>query len=154
MNPFIRRIAAAAAASALLFTFAAAATVAWGDRSEMVTRIQTRLREWGYYQGNVDGAFGQKTYDAVVHFQRTNGLPADGVVGAQTAAALGISLGSPVAAAAYQESETMLLARLINGEARGEPYIGQVAVGAVVQPCAQRRLPRHHCGRDLPAGRV
>lgn len=115
-----------------LFTQADAASVAWGSKGDMVRQIQTRLKEWGYLSGTADGVFGKETYDAVVSFQRTNGLSVDGVVGARTAAAMGLSLSGTVAAAGYQESETMLLARLINGEARGEPYIGQVAVGAVV----------------------
>ena len=81
----------------------------------------------------MDGLFGQKTYDAVVWFQKKNGLKADGVVGNATAAALGIAMndGGSVQAAAT-ESESYLLARLVHGEARGEPYTGKVAVAAVV----------------------
>ena len=78
-------------------------------------------------------AFARDTYNAVIWFQEKNGLRADGVVGSATAAALGVTLkGSSLASAHYQESELTLLARLVNGEARGEPYIGQVAVAAVV----------------------
>ena len=76
--------------------------------------------------------FGKQTYDAVVWFQRKNGLKVDGVVGESTAAALGVTLTGSVSAAGYNESETYLLGRLVHGEARGEPYVGKVAVAAVV----------------------
>lgn len=114
----------------------AEAAVAWGSRGEQVSQVQRKLKQWGYYAGAVDGVFGQATYDAVISFQRKNGLTADGVVGAQTAAAMGLSLTGTVAAsssaASSYQSDVELLARLIHGEARGEPYVGMVAVGAVV----------------------
>lgn len=116
----------------LAFTQADAAMVAWGDKGAQVRQIQQKLQQYGYFSGTVDGVFGKQTYDAVVRFQRKNGLKVDGVVGATTAAALGLSLGGSVAAAGYQESETYLLGRLVHGEARGEPYVGKVAVAAVV----------------------
>ncbi len=107
-------------------------TLTLGSRGEHVTLIQQRLKEWGYYTGTVDGIFGRGTYNAVVRFQRKNGLTADGRVGRKTAAAMGISITRTISASLYQESELSLLARLVSGEARGEPYIGQVAVAAVV----------------------
>jgi len=111
----------------------AQAAIAWGSRGSDVIRIQQRLRQYGYMDGPADGIFGQETYDAVIWFQRKNGLKADGVVGPATAAALGISLGGgSTAASSYNESEIYLLARLVYGEARGEPYVGKVAVAAVV----------------------
>ena len=108
------------------------AVISLGSRGEKVALIQQRLKEWGYYTGAVDGIFGRGTHNAVVQFQRKNNLSVDGQVGRKTAAAMGISLTGTVSAALYQESELSLLARLVNGEARGEPYIGQVAVAAVV----------------------
>lgn len=117
---------------ALCLLPARADTLSTGSRGERVALIQQRLKEWGDYSGEVDGIFGRATYEAVVRFQRRNGLSADGIVGAKTAEALGISLTGDVSAALYQESELSLLARLVSGEARGEPYIGQVAVAAVV----------------------
>ena len=116
----------------LAFARADAAVVAWGSRGEQVRRVQQKLIDYGYLKGEADGVFGKQTYDAVVWFQRKNGLSVDGVVGASTAAALGVSLAGSVAASAYNESETYLLGRLVHGEARGEPYIGKVAVAAVV----------------------
>ncbi len=127
---------AAALVLALLLTLTVTqghgAVLSLGSRGEKVALIQQRLKEWGYYTGAVDGIFGRGTHNAVVRFQRKNGLSVDGQVGRRTAAAMGISLTGTVSAALYQESELSLLARLVNGEARGEPYIGQVAVAAVV----------------------
>lgn len=119
----------------LFFVFARAdgQTAAWGSTGETVRLIQQKLIQYGYMQGTADGVFGKKTYDAVVWFQRKNGLTVDGVVGAKTAAALGISLNNAsVSAASSSESEAYLLGRLVHGEARGEPYVGKVAVAAVV----------------------
>lgn len=119
---------------ALFFSFvrADAVVVAWGDKGDQVTLIQQKLKQYGYFSGTVDGVFGKQTYDAVVWFQRKNGLKVDGAVGESTAAALGITLTGSVSAASYNESETYLLGRLVHGEARGEPYVGKVAVAAVV----------------------
>ncbi|MBQ9300680.1 MAG: spore cortex-lytic enzyme [Clostridia bacterium] len=110
------------------------AAVTWGSRGDDVYRVQAKLAQYGYYSGALDGIFGQATYNAVVWFQRRNHLTPDGVVGSATAAALGISLGQPAASTAISatESESYLLARLVHGEARGEPYTGKVAVAAVV----------------------
>ena len=111
---------------------AEAATLTMGSRGERVALIQQRLKEWGDYTGKVDGVFGRGTYNAVVRFQRRNGLSVDGQVGKKTAAAMGIPLTGTISASLYRDSELTLLARLVSGEARGEPYIGQVAVAAVV----------------------
>ncbi|KRQ87996.1 Spore cortex-lytic enzyme precursor [Caloramator mitchellensis] len=107
------------------------ASYGWGSRGNTVIEIQKRLKNWGYYTGNVDGIYGYKTYIAVKNFQTKNGLYPDGIVGPKTLAALGISEYS--AQRGYSGSQNYeLLSRLISGEARGEPYIGQVAVGGVV----------------------
>ena len=108
-----------------------------GASGQTVKEIQSKLRDWGYYSGPVDGIYGSKTEEAVKYFQRKNGLNADGQVGDQTLAALGItptgnSGGGGSGGGAAQSGDLYLLARLISAEARGEPYIGQVAVGAVV----------------------
>lgn len=111
-----------------------------GSSGATVTEIQTRLKEWGYYSGEVDGVYGSKTEAAVRYFQSSNGLSADGQVGNQTLAALGITPsdsgnsggGSSGTSGGDQSGDVYLLARLISAEARGEPYVGQVAVGAVV----------------------
>ena len=101
-----------------------------GSSGETVKQIQTRLKEWGYYDGTVDGVYGSSTEKAVKYFQEKNGLTADGKAGQKTLDALGIY--GQQAAAGSGSGDEALLARLISAEARGEPYSGQVAVGAVV----------------------
>lgn len=100
-----------------------------GSTGQTVKTIQTKLKNWGYYTGTVDGIFGSKTTAAVKYFQRSNGLTVDGIVGAKTAAAMGITLSGSTTGTS---GDSYLLARIIHAEARGEPYVGQVAVGAVV----------------------
>ncbi len=126
----------------LLATFFATATLALcltrgveavtyqkGSSGSVVTQIQNKLKSWGYYTGEADGVYGSKTETAIRRFQEKNGLTVDGKAGPQTLAALGISGGS---ASDANSGDVALLARLISAEARGEPYTGQVAVGAVV----------------------
>jgi len=119
----------------LLPLAADAAVLKRGSRGDEVVTLQKKLKQWGYYDGSVDGIFGAGTEKAVQYFQRKNGLTADGVVGAKTAAALGMTLsGSGQTAQADNSSDrsVRLLAACIYGESRGEPYKGQVAVGAVI----------------------
>ncbi len=138
-----KRIALFVLAAVLLAgipTMAEAASLAWGSTGEQVRQVQQKLKQWGYYDGAVDGVYGQGTYNAVVKFQKKNGLTADGVVGAGTAAAIGITLsgtgGSTTTSSqpsrGTSNGDLTLLARLVHGEARGEPYKGKVAVAAVV----------------------
>ncbi len=101
--------------------------------------VQKKLKNWGYYTGNVDGIYGSKTKTAVRLFQKKNGLVVDGIVGNKTLAAMGITSSmlssgnqSTGGVNGYSSSDVKLLARLIYAEARGESYTGQVAVGAVV----------------------
>lgn len=106
-----------------------AVTYKQGSTGSVVTKIQQKLSNWGYYSGAVDGVYGSKTVSAVKYFQRTNGLTADGKCGPKTLAALGINVSETNQSTS---GDIDLLARLISAEARGEPYTGQVAVGAVV----------------------
>ena len=106
----------------------------YGSRGSEVTQIQTKLKRWGYYNGNVDGIYGTQTVNAVKYFQRKNGLTQDGIAGPATMKAMGIynSSATSSSSSSSNSNNVNLLARLIYGEARGEPYTGQVAVGAVV----------------------
>lgn len=101
-----------------------------GSTGTEVRQIQTRLKQWGYYKGSVDGVYGSGTRSAVIAFQRKNGLNADGVAGPATLAAIGLPSGGSTGG--YSTNDINLLARVISAEARGEPYTGQVAVGAVI----------------------
>lgn len=124
----------------------------WGSSGQHVRTLQWRLQQWGYFEGNIDGVYGAKTYGAVVNFQRKNGVwPADGVVGTSTWRALGllgsVSRGGGGAAPANQPASSQqgdpvsyinrsdqlnLLARVVAAEAQGEPFEGQVAVASVI----------------------
>lgn len=104
----------------------------YGSSGSEVRQIQTRLKNWGYYKGSIDGVYGSRTYSAVKSFQRKNGLTADGIAGQATLAAMGITSASTSSNTGTNSANINLLAHLINGEARGEPYTGMVAVGAVV----------------------
>jgi N-acetylmuramoyl-L-alanine amidase len=101
-----------------------------GSRGTEVRNIQTRLKNWGYYKGSIDGIYGTQTKNAVIAFQKKHNLTADGIAGPKTLEKIGLPTNS--GGNGYSDSEYNLLARLISAEARGEPYIGQVAVGAVV----------------------
>ncbi|MCT8975871.1 spore cortex-lytic enzyme [Clostridium sp. CX1] len=116
----------------------------YGDRGNIVLEIQRRLKAWGYYDGDLDAIYGYRTYTGVRSFQAKHGLAVDGIAGDRTLNALGINAGQYAANQASttnnsnpgkyttNNQDVMLLARAINGEARGEPYEGQVAVGAVI----------------------
>ncbi|MBM6721526.1 spore cortex-lytic enzyme [Pseudoflavonifractor phocaeensis] len=114
-----------------LAQYAQAVTYRQGSTGEQVRIIQSKLKNWGYYDGTVDGIFGSRTAEAVKYFQRKNGLTADGIVGPATLRALGMSTGGG-SGSSSQSASLDLLARVISAEARGEPYSGQVAVGAVI----------------------
>jgi N-acetylmuramoyl-L-alanine amidase len=106
----------------------------YGSQGNEVKQIQEKLKRWGYYSGSVDGIYGSQTLAAVKSFQKKNGLTVDGIAGEKTLAAMGITSSSSSSSTASNSnsSDVNLLARLIYGEARGESYTGQVAVGAVV----------------------
>ena len=107
----------------------------WGSRGDVVREIQTRLQDWGYPIDYVDGIFGLNTYEAVVEFQRNNGITPDGIVGSRTLELMGINpsqgQSESVDITDYDE-DLRILAAAIHGEGRGEPYEGQVAIGAVI----------------------
>ena len=118
-----------------------AAVLKQGSTGTLVKTMQTRLIKWGYMKGTADGIFGPKTKAGVIAFQKKNGLVADGIVGTKTAQAMGIKLSSSSSSSSTTTSsssntassaELNLLAHVVYGEARGEPYTGQVAVAAVV----------------------
>lgn len=104
----------------------------YGSRGTEVRTIQEKLKRWGYYSGSVDGIYGSQTVSAVKSFQKKNGLTVDGIAGTQTLEAMGITSSSSSSSSSNNSSNVNLLARVVYGEARGEPYTGQVAVAAVV----------------------
>lgn len=101
-----------------------------GDEGADVAILQRKLKELSYYNGVIDGLYGKGTTNAVKLFQRDNGLMTDGIVGDETYQAL--PKGNLESRMDVSREEIILLARIINGEARGESFRGKVAVGAVI----------------------
>lgn len=125
----------------LVFTYIAVLTIQnnsvealskYGSRGSEVRTIQEKLKRWGYYTGGVDGIYGSLTVSAVKKFQQKNGLAVDGIAGTKTLNAMGIMTSSSSSSSTNNSSNVNLIAKAIYGEARGEPYTGQVAVGAVI----------------------
>lgn len=114
-----------------------------GSSGGDVYELQGRLQYLGYYHGKIDGSFGWQTYSSVRTFQWKFGMKVDGIVGPKTKLMLwkatkqwapgtnnqtNVTAGSQAASS----NDITLLARAVYGEARGEPYAGQVAVAAVI----------------------
>ncbi|WP_044641667.1 spore cortex-lytic enzyme [Risungbinella massiliensis] len=117
-----------------------------GSRGLDVRELQSRLKFVGFYTGKIDGVFGTRTYRAVRLFQYEFGLRIDGVAGFQTQQKLkaasrnynpygggGGPQNQPVQSSkGFSAADLRLLAQAVHAEARGEPYIGQVAVAGVI----------------------
>ncbi|EDS72693.1 spore cortex-lytic enzyme [Anaerofustis stercorihominis] len=133
-------VCAVFSASIILVNIYAANYVYYGSPAAHVKPVQEKLKRWGYYDGSVDGKFGAATEKAVKYFQRKNGLTQDGKAGKSTLEKMGLynllsSSGSTSAgssSSSTNSNDVNLIARAVNGEARGEPYEGQVAVAAVI----------------------
>ncbi len=110
----------------------AAALSKYGSSGNEVTQIQQKLQSLGFYNGSIDGVYGTETKNAVTEFQKSCGLTPDGIAGTKTLTYLGLSSNSSSNSYGFTQSEVELLARTISAESRGEPYEGQVAVGAVI----------------------
>ncbi|WP_026021170.1 spore cortex-lytic enzyme [Paenibacillus senegalensis] len=132
--------------------------IKYGNKGDDVYELQGRLKFLGFYNYNIDGDFGYRTLKAVKWFQGEFGLTVDGVVGAKTKDMLsratknwspsapgggGGTAGGGEAAgdnanlttsprANVTENDIQIMANAVYGEARGEPYVGQVAVAAVI----------------------
>ena len=124
----MKRISVLAIILILIFPVSVSALSRIGSTGQEVRNIQTRLKNWGYYHYNVDGIYGSRTASAVKSFQRKHGLTPDGIAGPATLSKIGLPTGS----SQTTSNNKTLLAMAINGEARGESYEGQVAVGAVI----------------------
>jgi N-acetylmuramoyl-L-alanine amidase len=135
------------------------AQIKYGSKGEDVYELQGRLKYLGYYWGEVDGQFGSKTQQAVKNFQYKFGMKVDGIAGSKTKLRLWESTkdwtpdktprkqagaGAPQNPPAggnnlpasnhlgLSEQDLNLMANAVYGESRGEPYVGQIAVAAVI----------------------
>lgn len=117
----------------LLAQKASAAVYKQGSQGQAVRDIQRVLQRTGHYSGAIDGIYGPKTTAAVKSFQRSVGITVDGICGPVTLKYLGLQHhATGGGTGASYDNNYYLLARIISAEARGEPYKGQVAVGAVI----------------------
>jgi N-acetylmuramoyl-L-alanine amidase len=117
-------------------------TLRYGSSGGDVYELQGRLKYLGYYDGAIDGKFGAKTKNAVTWFQWKFGLKSDGLVGAKTKLKLweatkawkpsGSSTTPVQSSSGFSAADLKLLAQTVHAEARGEPYVGQVAIAAVI----------------------
>jgi N-acetylmuramoyl-L-alanine amidase len=107
-------------------------TLMLGSTGDDVAQLQQRLNNLGFLCGNVDGDFGPLTQDAVIRFQKVKGFVPDGIVGPATLAAMSVQSTSRGSVGRFSQRDIDILARLVYAEARGESYIGQVAVAATV----------------------
>lgn len=125
----------------------------YGSSGEEVKQIQEKLKRWGYYKGEVDGIYGSKTVSAVKAFQKKNNLTVDGIAGDATLKAIGITNSSSSNSTSYKNVDKNLLSKVIYSESRGEPYKGQVAVGAVVlNRVASSKFPNSVAGVVYQSG--
>lgn len=125
----------------------------YGSRGDEVRQIQTKLKNWGYYKGNIDGIYGSKTLAAVKSFQKKNGLTVDGIAGEKTLAALGIMNSNNSSTVTSNNTNLNLLSKLVYAEARGEPYKGMVAVAAtVLNRVASSKFPNTIAGVIYQSG--
>ncbi|MDR0820847.1 MAG: spore cortex-lytic enzyme [Oscillospiraceae bacterium] len=122
-------IATLAGISAQIEPVAEPAVSQQGSRGREVEAIQQTLKDYGVFYGEVTGYYGSQTEAAVRRFQRYNGMKETGIADAAVLKKLGISVG---ATPASTQANVNLLARIISAEGRGEPYEGQVAIGAVI----------------------
>lgn len=102
----------------------AAPVLTVGSSSGDVWDLQYRLKILDFYIQPLDGVYGAQTKAAVAKFQKAYGLNADGVTGTKT--------WNTLRKYTLNIEEMDILAKVIYSESRGEPYKGQVAVGAVV----------------------
>ena len=109
-----------------------AATITSSGTSADIKILQQRLKDLGYYTSSVDGIYGSGTTAAIKKFQSANGLTADGIAGPKTLNQLGITTVSGSSSSGSSSSNSYLLGKCIYAEARGESYVGKVAVGAVI----------------------
>ncbi|MDI3327391.1 MAG: spore cortex-lytic enzyme [Alicyclobacillaceae bacterium] len=114
-----------------------------GSRGQEVYELQDRLKHLGLYRGSVDGVFGWNTYWSVRSFQRRHGIAVTGRVDSSTRQILlqatrdyrprsHSTTHVATGAGRFSANDIKLMANAVYGEARGEPYIGQVAVAAVI----------------------
>jgi uncharacterized protein (TIGR02594 family) len=109
-------------------------TLRFGDKGAFVLDLQDQLERLGYVLGKVDGHFGDRTEEAVVAFQRVNGLTVDGIAGPATWAALAKAEPRPhrdITADDLKGSRTIEAANRVSTAAGAT--VGVAGLGTVVE---------------------
>lgn len=110
-------------------------TVQMGDNGDLVRQLQEKLAEYGYYDGDIDGRFGNQTRRAVEQFQYHHGLSADGIAGRNTLTVLYESTEirmAPAAEPTPTATPEMELKAAITPEPTAEPVAEVTAEPAFV----------------------
>ena len=119
-------------ASSEIYTAKNPNTLQSGDSGSKVTQLQNALKLLGFYTGGVDGKFGSGTKNAVIQFQRANGLTADGLAGTKT--------------------QTLLYAQVNNGISGGTSSSGSSSSGTSSGTSGfTRTLRKGYTGADVIA---
>lgn len=118
-----------------------------GSKGARIMEIQKKLKQMGYFKGEPDGHYDEETREAIMEFQRDKDLKVNGALDPKTTSAIERALEQeqakvdeegqearqqPSRGGRGNSDDAYLLARAVHGEARGEPYVGMVAVAAVV----------------------
>lgn len=112
-------------------------TLQVGDKGDEVRRLQEELARYGYYEGDIDGVYGNQTRRAVEEFQYQHGLSADGMAGRITLTVLyesGQVRLSPSAATPAPSATSSLSVALT--EAPATPAAAETPAPAATEPPA------------------
>lgn len=112
-------------------------TLQVGDKGDEVRRLQEELARYGYYEGDIDGVYGNQTRRAVEQFQYQHGLSADGMAGRITLTVLyesGQVRLSPSAATPAPSATSSLSVALT--EAPATPAAAETPAPAATEPPA------------------
>lgn len=114
-------------------------TLQVGDKGDEVRRLQEELARYGYYEGDIDGVYGNQTRRAVEEFQYQHGLSADGMAGRITLTVLyesGQVRLSPSAATPAPSATSSLSVALTEMPATVTPAAAETPAPAATEPPA------------------
>jgi peptidoglycan hydrolase-like protein with peptidoglycan-binding domain len=133
------------------FVFAVAiglAIVGLVSANENVRAVQEKLRDGGFYSGEIDGAYSSQLSAALTRYQIRNGLPITGQLDVDTSKALGAKPAvTTTAADSAQSSETWR--RLRRGERQ---TLAKTDVRETSSPGAEQSKPKVGSRQSSPAG--
>lgn len=135
-------------------TSASTSTTATGSKDEATKRfdeqIQRELEQVGCYKGAVDGILGAESDEAILEFQRAEGLSTDGELGPETEAALksAVAAGKKVCTAS-ESTTTTAKSSTTRASAGGSAPCTASAIGAAIAP---EKVASFQCGGGFASG--